>query len=72
MQLLLKRLVPDLARVAADRPFDEHRALVAAKPFLEREFGATVDVFPADKKDVYDPKGRARSAFPRRPAIYVE
>jgi len=72
MQLLVKKLVPDLARIAADRPFDEHRALVAAKPFLEREFGATVDVFPADAKDVHDPKGKAKSAFPRRPAIYME
>jgi len=78
VQALAKRVVPEVARLGAEdrtirgEPFDERAYLLAAKPFLEEEFAARVDVVDADAKDIEDPKDRARLAVPWRPAIYVE
>jgi leucyl-tRNA synthetase len=50
---------------------DELAVYEAAVPFLEDEFGATVEVY-AEDADPPDPGDRAGSAVPFRPAIHLE
>ncbi len=72
VQGILRKLAPDVARVLKEAPFDERAYLAQAKGFLEGELQARVGVFDAAARDLYDPKGRARTAMLWRPAIYVE
>ncbi len=51
---------------------DEQAAYENAAAFLEREFGADVEVYAEDDADVVDPADRAGNAIPFRPAIYLE
>jgi len=51
---------------------DEEAAYENAAAFLEREFGADVEVYAEDDDDVVDPADRADSAIPFRPAIHLE
>jgi leucyl-tRNA synthetase len=51
---------------------DELETLSRARDFLSKEFGSEVAVFSADDPSRTDPKGKARFARPRRPALYVE
>lgn len=67
---LSHRKAEDLAEATTHIP--EREYLEAARPFLESEIGCTVRVHAADEPGVEDPKGKARLAMPRRPAIYVE
>jgi len=78
VQDLVKRAAPEISRLGKEElnvravPFDERAYLSAAKRFLADELRAIADVFDADAKRLDDPKGRAKSAVPWRPAIYVE
>ncbi|MGD1060949.1 MAG: hypothetical protein ABR879_05780, partial [Methanomassiliicoccales archaeon] len=51
---------------------DEQRYLNEAASFLSSELGCDVLIYSADDPDAPDPHRKARSAQPRRPAIYVE
>jgi leucyl-tRNA synthetase len=50
----------------------EMKILEDAKNFLSREFKAEIQVGQEGEKTVNDPKDRARSAEPYRPAIFIE
>jgi hypothetical protein len=47
-------------------------ALNDSKKFIEKELGVTVHVFQEDDLYKKDPKNRAKTAEPYRPAIYLE
>ena len=78
VQSFVKRVVPDLSRLGAEdlrtrtQPLDERGFLAEAGRFLIEELKAPVEVLDAEAPGIPDPKGRARSAIPWRPAIYVE
>jgi len=69
----LVELVRDLddATVDAMGGLDERATYEAAVPFLEREFGADVQVYDEDA-DPPDPGDKAGDAVPFRPAIHLE
>ena len=73
-----KELVTELSKASADERMqmgmhvDEFATISAAGSFLSDEFGCGVDVFSADDPNRTDPKGKARFAKPRRPAVYIE
>jgi len=73
-----KELVADVAKASSeDRglmsvAFDELSVLKRAKSFLETEFACRVEIFSADDPARADPKGKAKHAKPRRPAVYLE
>jgi leucyl-tRNA synthetase len=52
--------------------FDENKALNEAKDFLKQELNAEIQVYCEEDQQRYDPKNRARTAKPYRPAIYIE
>ncbi len=72
------KTLPSLAKVGDDELkryetiLPEAEYLQSAVAFLERTYGAKVDVFEASDQERYDPKGKAGFAQPLRPAIYVE
>jgi len=78
VQDFVKKAVPELTRLSPEdtkirsAPFDEGPYLASAAAFLGTEFRSTVTVLDAEAKDMYDPRGRARTAMPWRPAIFVE
>jgi leucyl-tRNA synthetase len=43
-----------------------------AREFLERELGASVEIYEEGTEGIYDPIGKASSALPLRPGLYVE
>jgi len=51
---------------------DESRILKEAEAFFRRELNAEVHIYSEDDSQRYDPKNRAQSAKPYRPAIYIE
>ncbi|MFQ5910270.1 MAG: hypothetical protein ACE5IJ_06060 [Thermoplasmata archaeon] len=51
---------------------DEREYLEESRDFLEREFKCDVSIFAADDSGRYDPKERAKSARPWRPAIFID
>jgi len=51
---------------------EEARILEEAKDFFQREFHSDVQVWKSGTEDVDDPKGKAKTAEPYRPAIYLE
>jgi len=51
---------------------DELGYLKEAVGFLEGELECDVEVYVAGDPDTYDPKGRSGTAYPYKPAIYVE
>jgi len=51
---------------------DELHALQDAAAFLGKEFRCEVEVFDESDDKRYDPRSRAQTAHPFRPAIYVE
>lgn len=67
---LVKRSEAEGRRLSVE--FDELRYLEDAAVFITEEIGCDVDVFEADDPDMIDPRRKARSAQPRRPAIFVE
>ncbi|MEM3725494.1 MAG: leucine--tRNA ligase [Candidatus Bathyarchaeia archaeon] len=52
--------------------FDENQALKEAKDFLKQELNAEIQIYCEEEPQRYDPKNRARTAKPYRPAIYIE
>jgi leucyl-tRNA synthetase len=54
------------------RCIDEKSYLEESKDFLEKEFSSEVMIFSADDPQRHDPKLRAKSARPWRPAIFIE
>jgi leucyl-tRNA synthetase len=77
---LAPRLAKDLQATAPDMQerrrrlgkMNEREALEDAIGFLGKEFKCTVTVHDETDEKKYDPKGRAQTAQPFRPAIYVE
>ncbi|MDD1770324.1 MAG: leucine--tRNA ligase [Methanomassiliicoccales archaeon] len=67
---LLKRSPSEVDRLGVS--LDELRYLNEAASFLSSELSCDVLVYSADDPDAPDPHRKARSAQPRRPAIYVE
>jgi leucyl-tRNA synthetase len=73
-----KELMNELTKASADERrmmglrINEFGAIAASKSFLQGEFGCEVEVFSADDPKRTDPKGKARFAKPRRPAVYIE
>jgi leucyl-tRNA synthetase len=53
-------------------PLNELELLKDASNFLAKELRAKVIVYNEDDSEKYDPKNRAGTAKPRRPAIYLE
>ncbi|MEM3579090.1 MAG: leucine--tRNA ligase [Candidatus Bathyarchaeia archaeon] len=51
---------------------NELQVLKEAERFLKVELNAEITVFRENDTERYDPKGKARSARPLRPAIYIE
>lgn len=51
---------------------NEKQILDEAKIFLERELKTKIFIYSEEDAKRYDPKRRAESARPRRPAIYIE
>jgi leucyl-tRNA synthetase len=51
---------------------DERQALKGAEDFFKRELNAEINFYSEDDPERYDPKNKARSAKPRRPAIFIE
>ena len=73
-----KMLMADLQKMTPEQramilvKIDEHDTLESAKEFLSQEFNSEILVQKADSPGIYDPSSKARSAKPRRPAIYAE
>ena len=51
---------------------DESQTLKEAQDFFKRELNAEIHFYNEEDADRYDPKKRARTAKPYRPAIYIE
>ena len=76
---LVPRLAKDLQSTAPDMQerrrrlgkMNEEEALEDAIGFLGKEFKCTVTVHDEMDEKKYDPKGRAQTAQPFRPAIYM-
>jgi leucyl-tRNA synthetase len=51
---------------------DEDKILKEIGDFFKREFKADICIYNEGHAKCYDPKKRARTAKPYRPAIYVE
>jgi leucyl-tRNA synthetase len=51
---------------------DENQVFREAEDFLKQEFNAEVCFYNEEDKKRYDPKNRARTAKPYRPAIFIE
>jgi len=67
---LLKRSSAEVERQGVS--LDELRYLNEAANFISGELGCDVLIYSADDPEAPDPHRKARSAQPRRPAIYVE
>lgn len=74
------QIVDEVNRMSSDRKqrqlkteaIDECQALKEAEAFFKREFNAEVYISQEEDQERYDPKNRAASAKPYRPAIYLE
>jgi hypothetical protein len=77
---LAPRLAKDMQATASDMQekrrrlgrINERDALEDAAAFLGKEFKCEIIVIGESDGGKYDPKGRAQTAQPFRPAIYVE
>ncbi len=67
----VNQLMKDPSKLRFDVEIDELSSLKEAKSFLEKDFGAQVEIYGADE-DVYDPMNKRKHAAPMKPAIYVE
>jgi leucyl-tRNA synthetase len=78
VQAFAKKVAGAVGRLGASdrrvrsRPFDELGYLRDASGFLEAELGAPVEAYDAEADGVPDSKGKAGTAMPWRPAIFVE
>jgi len=62
----------ELRKTRVGLELKEMKILEDAKDFFSREFKAEIQVGQEGEKRVSDPKDRARSAEPYRPAIFIE
>jgi leucyl-tRNA synthetase len=62
----------DIENARASMTLKEKDYLEGASDFIEKELNASIEVYNADDKDIYDPKGKAAFATPLRPAVYIE
>jgi leucyl-tRNA synthetase len=62
----------ELERRIEAGPIDEGRVLKSSIDFFSKELGVEVLVYNQDDLSKCDPKNRAKSATPYRPAIYIE
>jgi leucyl-tRNA synthetase len=51
---------------------DENWVLKEAEDFLKRELNAEIHIYNEENTELYDPKKRAQTAKPYRPAIFIE
>lgn len=77
MPQMIKKMVDDILAVSEevrDRKskiiLDERSVIEDAKELLANEFNAKVMMY--DEEDIIDPKSRARTARPYKPALYIE
>lgn len=74
----VKMLMGDLQRMTPEQrsllllKIDEYDTLESARKFLGEEFRSEILIQKADSPHMYDPVGKAKTAKPRRPAIYAE
>ncbi len=72
----VKKTIDDVGKVKDQKilrqDFSEKEVLYMCRDYLKETFEAEINIFEADEKDVYDPKGTASQAKPKRPAIYIE
>ena len=50
----------------------EKEVITEARDFLVERFKAEIIVYRGDETEIHDPKKKAKSAIPHRPAIYIE
>ena len=51
---------------------DEQDYLEKSKDYLKKVFSSDIQIYSADKKEIFDPANKKRFATPLRPAIYIE
>ena len=74
------RVIDEVNRTSAEKKqkqlhvgtINESQILTEAEAFFRRELNAEVHIYSEDDPKRYDPKNRAQSAKPYRPAIYIE
>jgi hypothetical protein len=74
------KIVKDVSRIPEKRrenmlaiqAFDEKEAIEDAKDFLMERFNAEIMVYNEEDEERYDPRGKAETSTPYRPAIYIE
>jgi len=54
------------------KTLNEKRILESAEDFLKARFKAQITSYQEDDRNIYDPRLRATSSMPCRPAIYIE
>jgi leucyl-tRNA synthetase len=77
---IVPKITKDVSMLSAKRRvnlleiglFDERNAIIEAQSFLSERFNADVIVCGEDEKERFDPRQRAATSMPYRPAIYVE
>jgi len=67
---LVKRSKEEVRRLEVQ--FDELAFMNQVTAFLSKEIGCEVSAYSAEDANKLDPQNKARTAQPRRPAIYVE
>jgi len=67
VQPFLKSAISRLGEISSIKYFDEEKAIIEAKPELEKEFGL-IEVIPAEKST----EAKAKNAFPGKPALMIE
>ncbi len=65
-------LLKNITKIESRKRIDEYMVLSEAVGFFSREFGCEVEIFPAGKRDIFDPLNKKNQAAPMKPAIYVE
>jgi len=69
----LRKLGPDVAsKIPNVGSESELKFLRECIPFFEKELACKVSVYSEDDEGLHDPKGRAPTAKPLRPALYLE
>jgi leucyl-tRNA synthetase len=51
---------------------EEQKLLLNASKFLTQEMKVSIEIHGEDENELYDPKAKAKSAEPYRPAIFIE
>ena len=76
----VSKLIPEINASPKDQKqrklkaeaIDEKGVIEEAKALLAKEFQAQISVYDEEDPKKYDPKARASTSKPYRPAIYIE